>query len=188
MPNIMLDAGHGESDPGAVGKTGLQEKHITLEIVQRLARLLADQGLSVCSTRTTDRRLVDESSAKDLQARADKANQAHADYFVSVHCNSAARSEANGVETFVLSRGGLAEALARQVQARLVSMTGLTDRGVKTADLAVLRKTQMPAVLIEVGFISNPAEEKLLQEAAFLDKAALAMAQAIAAHLNHPWL
>ena len=89
MTHIMLDAGHGQRDPGAIGPTGLQEKDAALALVKRLGRLLGEQGLEVGYTRSDDWRLVDESSAEDLRARADKANQARADYFVSVHHNSA---------------------------------------------------------------------------------------------------
>ncbi len=187
MVQIMLDAGHGQSDPGAVGNTGLREKDAALAIVKRLGRLLSEQGLMVCYTRTDDQRLADESSAKDLRARADKANQAQADYFVSVHHNSAAFAEANGLETYVLTSDSQALPLAQKVQAQLAGATGLADRGVKMADFAVLRQTDMPAILVEVGFISNPREEQLLKEVKFLNKEAVAIAQAIAAHLNHPW-
>lgn len=187
MTHIMLDAGHGQRDPGAIGPTGLQEKDAALALVKRLGRLLGEQGLEVSYTRSDDWRLVDESSAEDLRARADKANQARADYFVSVHHNSATLAKANGLETYVLARGTQAEALAQKVQTHLVSATGLADRGVKTADLAVLRETDMPAILVEVGFVSNPQEEQLLLEAAFLDKAALAVAQGIVEHLNQAW-
>ena len=187
MPKIMLDAGHGQSDPGAVGPTGLKEKDASLALVKRLGRLLNEQGIEVSYTRTDDRRLVDNSSAKDLQARADKANQAQVDYFVSVHNNSAATPAAKGAETYVIAKGGRAEQLAKRVQSQLVNGTHLANRGVKTANLAVLRQTDMPAILVEVGFISNPEEEKLLRDEAFLEQAARAIAQGIVDQLGMSW-
>ena len=187
MPKIMLDAGHGQSDPGAVGPMRLKEKDAALALTKRVGRLLEEQGVEVSYTRIDDKRLVDTSSAKDLQARADKANRAKVDYVVSIHHNSAAVPAAPGAETYVVAKGGRAEQLAKRVQAKLTSATGLTDRGVKTANLAMLRETDMPAVLVEVGFISNPGEEALLRSEDFLDTAAEAIAKAVAEQLGLPW-
>lgn len=187
MPKIMLDAGHGQSDPGAVGPTRLKEKDAALALTKRVGRLLEEQGVEVSYTRIDDKRLVDTSSAKDLQARADKANRAKVDYVVSIHHNSAAVPAAHGAETYVVAKGGRAEQLAKRVQAKLTSATGLTDRGVKTANLAMLRETDMPAVLVEVGFISNPGEEALLRSEDFLDTAAEAIAKAVTEQVGLPW-
>lgn len=187
MPKIMLDAGHGQSDPGAVGPTRLKEKDAALALTRRIGKLLDEQGVEVSYTRTDDNRLVDSSSAKDLRARADKANKEQVDYFVSIHHNSAAAPAAHGAETYVVAKGGRAEQLAKRVQAKLTSATGLTDRGVKTANLAMLRETDMPAVLVEVGFISNPGEEALLRSEDFLDTAAEAIAKAVTEQLGLPW-
>lgn len=187
MPKIMLDAGHGQSDPGAVGPTKLKEKEAALALTKRVGQLLSQQGVEVSYTRTDDQRLVDSSSAKDLQARAAKANQAQVDYFVSLHHNSAAIPQAHGVETYVVAKGGRAEQLAKRVQSQLTSASGLADRGVKTANLAVLRETDMPAILIETGFISNPEEEKLLRSDSFLETAAEAIAKGIVEQLGLIW-
>lgn len=87
----------------------------------------------------------------------------------------------------MVAKGGRAEQLAKRVQAKLTSATGLTDRGVKTANLAMLRETDMPAVLVEVGFISNPGEEALLRSEDFLDTAAEAIAKAVTEQVGLPW-
>lgn len=188
MTKVMLDAGHGQSDPGAVGPMGLKEKDVALSIVKKAGELLKNQGIEVSYTRADDHRLVDGGTkGQDLSARADKANAERVDYFMSVHCNSAANAAAHGIETYVITKGGQAEQLANRVQTELIAATGRTDRGVKTANYAVLRETNMPAILTEVCFICNEQEEKLLRSAEFLDKAAEAIAKGIAEHLGIAW-
>lgn len=188
MPKVMLDAGHGQSDPGAIGPTGLREKDVALEIARRVGSLLGRQGVEVSYTRTDDHRLIDSGTkGQDLSARANKANRDKVDYFVSIHCNSAATTAAHGIETYVIAKGGQAERLANRVQAELIGATGRANRGVKTANFAVLRETNMPAILTEVCFICNPEEEGLLRDSMFLDKAATAIAKGISEHLGIVW-
>lgn len=165
---IWVDAGHGGSDPGAIGPGGLKEKDVTLGVSQALAFLLREMGYGVGVTR-----LLDEYVA--LGERCRRANTFDAAVFVSVHCNAAAVPAANGIETFhyPTSRNGMQ--LARLIQAELVAATGLRDRGAKYANFQVLRDTAMPAVLVELGFISNPREEELLRS----DDYQLTCAQAI---------
>ena len=188
MLKVMLDAGHGQSDPGAVGPTGLKEKDAALSIVKKVGELLTAHNVETSYTRTGDYRLVDSGTkGQDLSARANKANAAKVDYFVSVHCNSAVNVAANGIETYIIAKGGQAEQLANKVQMELIAATGRADRGVKTANYAVLRETDMPAILTEVCFICNKEEEKLLRNAEFLDKAAEAIAKGIAEYLGIVW-
>ena len=120
----------------------------------------------------------------DLQARCNIANQLRADLFISIHCNSAGSSSAYGIETYALQPGGIGEKLAKVIQNELVAATGLVDRGVKYASYYVLRRTFMPAILIELGFISNPTEEQYLANPDFQDVCAKAIAIGVKKHLG----
>ncbi len=174
---IMTDPGHGGSDPGAIGPSGLKEKDVTLNVCKHLAAYLSPFA-EVYMTRWIDKELG-QSDVADLQARCDQANAVQADLFISVHCNSATDVTAHGVETFIYATGGEAEKLARLVQAELVTATGLTDRGGKVANFHVLRETKMPAILVELAFISNPEEERLLADGIFQSKCAEAIASGV---------
>ena len=179
---ICIDPGHGGKDPGAIGLSGTYEKNIALAVSKKLAAHLSP-ACRVVMTRTDDRRLGTNQKA-DLSARTTIANREQANLFVSIHCNSAASAGANGIETFALAPGGQGEKLARSIQTELIRETGLTDRGVKFANYRVLRDTAMPAVLVELGFINNPAEEKLLRDPAWQEKAARAIAIGIMSHVD----
>lgn len=169
---IVIDPGHGGSDPGAVGPNGLKEAHVNLAVALKVAEKLRKAGVEVKLTRTSDVFI-------DLQPRCDIANSSGADYFVSIHCNSARTPEAKGTETYCYKFGGQGEVLAKAIQAELLAATGRTNRGVKTANFYVLRRTNMPAVLTELAFISNPEEECLLADPGYQEKCADAIAKGI---------
>jgi N-acetylmuramoyl-L-alanine amidase len=173
MVKICIDPGHGGVDPGAIGPTGLKEKDVNLAVGLKLAELLKPIA-EVKLTRTRD-------VAVSLKDRAAIANSFGCDYFISVHANSFKDRKVGGVETWAYAKGGQGEKLAKAVQAELVKVTGFANRGVKfNSGFAVLRDTRAPAILTESGFISNPAEEKLLKTGAFRDKIAMAIAQGVA--------
>ena len=175
MVKICIDPGHGGVDPGAVGPTGLKEKDVNLAVGLKLAELLKPIA-EVKLTRTKD-------IAVSLKDRAQIANSWGAGYFISVHSNSFTDRKVGGVETWAYAPGGNGEKLAKAVQPELVKATGFANRGVKfNSGFAVLRNTRAPAILTETGFISNPAEEKLLKTSAFRDKIAFAIAQGVAKH------
>jgi N-acetylmuramoyl-L-alanine amidase len=177
MTKICIDPGHGGVDPGAIGPTGLKEKDVNLAVGLKLAELLKPIA-EVKLTRTKD-------IAVSLKDRAAIANSFGCDYFISVHTNSFTDRKVGGVETWAYAPGGKGEKLARAVQAELVKVTGFANRGVKfNSKFAVLRDTKAPAILTETGFISNPAEEKLLKTDAFRDKIAKAIAQGVAKQLG----
>lgn len=173
---ICIDPGHGGYDPGAVGPNGLREKDVTLAVAVMLADLLRQAGCEVVLTRDGD--TTPWTSLRDLQARCDLANQAGAGLFISIHANAAGNPAAAGTETYCYRRGGQGERAAAAIQRQLVAALGLPDRGVKTASYYVLKQTAMAAVLVELAFISNPAEEALLSTPAFQQQAALAIARA----------
>jgi N-acetylmuramoyl-L-alanine amidase len=170
---ICIDPGHGGADPGAIGPTGLKEKDVNLAVGLKLAELLKPIA-EVKLTRTKD-------IAVSLKDRAAISNSFGCDYFISVHTNSFTDRKVGGVETWAYAKSGQGEKLAKAVQPELVKATGFANRGVKfNTAFAVLRDTKAPAILTETGFISNPAEEKLLRDTAFQGKVARAIAQGVA--------
>lgn len=180
MVDLALDAGHGGIDPGVVGPTGLMEKECNFYIAKKCEEILKGRGVTVKQTRQED-------SFLSLSERVQIANDAKAKYFLSIHINSADVDTAHGTEAYVLAKGGEGEMLAREVLSYLVGATGLADRGVKFANLVVLRDTDMPAVLVEVCFISNPSEESLLRDDDFKDKVALAISKGFLSYIGKPY-
>jgi len=176
VPEIILDAGHGGHDPGAVGN-GLKEKDIVLDLALRTGKLLEASGATVKYTRTTD-------VFVELSDRARLANMLKADLFVSFHVNSSA-NPASGFESFIYSgvNGGQTAAYQNVIHRKIAavfSSEGVTDRGQKKANLAVLRETNMPAMLIEYGFINSPKDAALLKNTLFLNRLSKATADGIA--------
>lgn len=196
---VVVDAGHGGHDPGAIGRTGLREKDVNLDIARRLAKLLEEQGIEAVMTRSSDRFIA-------LEGRADITNKANADIFVSVHSNASRSNKLNGFEVYYItdkindsSRAVLAAKnaqlninadsfygnsfdlkatlwdmlyadsrmesirIARSICETAERNMGLKILGVKGASFYVLKGSHIPAVLIEVGFVSNPAEERYLR-------------------------
>jgi len=164
----MIDPGHGGNDSGAVGPSGAKEKDINLAVAERLHLLMSESGIEAYMTRIGDEEV-------SLAKRAEKANNISADYFISIHCNAANSPTAHGTETYHYPGSVKGRALAQAVQQELVSATGLADRGVKEANFYVLRMTAMPAILVELAFLSNPEEERLLATSAFQEKCARAI-------------
>ena len=172
---VCLDPGHGGSDPGAVGPTGLREKDVNLAIAQQTAALLRAAGMEVMMTREGDYYV-------DLSTRAVMANDHGAAIFVSIHANAALNNPAaNGTSTYTYDGWQKEERayLSALLQAELVNALGLRNIGIFREDFAVLRNTQMPAALVEVAFISNPAEEQRLAGSDFQERVANALVQAI---------
>lgn len=157
MPLIVLDAGHGGSNPGAVYQ-GRQEKDDVLALTLAIGRILEDRGVDVFYTRTTD---IYESPAQ----KAQEGNQVAADYFVSIHRNfSPYPNQYSGVESLVYSRYGAAAQMANNINQQLEAV-GFLNLGVnERTNLVVLNRTQMPAVLVEVGFLNTDADNQLFDE------------------------
>lgn len=170
MALIVLDAGHGGENPGATYQ-GRQEKDDALSLVLAVGKILEARGQRVYYTRTTD---VYESPAQ----KAAEANQVGADYFVSIHRNSSPYpNQYTGVESLVYNKYGLAAQMAKNINAQLEKV-GFENQGItERPNLAVLRRTRMPAVLVEVGFINTDADNRLLDEQ--FDDVAQAIAEGI---------
>ncbi len=210
---IVLDAGHGGHDPGAVGPSGLQEKDVVLDVTRRVARMAEDAlGVKVALTRSTDVFIP-------LRERTNFANKQRADLFVSIHANAHPRAVSEGVETYFLSSEAsdtearqvaaiengavqletpasrqktdllksilwdLAQSefqqessvLAETVQDSMTQSMRLVNRGVKQAGFYVLGGAAMPAILVEIGFLTNPREERKLAAAEYREAAARAI-------------
>ncbi|OOB76950.1 MAG: N-acetylmuramoyl-L-alanine amidase [Epulopiscium sp. Nuni2H_MBin003] len=174
---IVVDAGHGGTDPGAIGISGLMEKEVNLKVALKLGNLLKNIGVDVLYTRSTDVYI-------SLSDRSNFANQNNADYFISIHANSATAASANGIETYVYLEDGVTEKFAEAVQTNLIKETNFTDRGVKIANFYVLRTTNMPAILVEMGFLSNAIEEAMLKQDSFLDKIASGIYNGVVEYLG----
>jgi N-acetylmuramoyl-L-alanine amidase len=209
-PKIVIDPGHGGTEDGAIGHSGLKEKDLTLEIAKRLGGLLASRlGADVVYTRTSDLTVP-------LEARAEIANQAGADLFISIHANSSDDPGARGVETYYVARspspvkvslpghespaktGALkpvaeeqklseSHKLAVQVQQELYHAfggeKGVLNRGVKQAPFVVLLDADMPSILAEVAFVTSPADEHKLSTAEGQEAVADALCRGIARYL-----
>lgn len=176
---ICIDPGHGGYDTGAIGPTGIYEKNVNLAIALKLGQILQQAGIDVIYTRTSDNVRWPSDVVKDLQTRCDIANNANVNYFVCIHSNSSDSPSANGTETYYLDGSPEGQKLAQDIQQELVSANGLQDRGIKTAGYYVLENTNAPAILTEVGFISNPNEESLLNNNDFEEKCAQGIANGI---------
>lgn len=170
MPLIVLDAGHGGANPGATYQ-GRQEKDDALALTLAVGRILEDRGVDVYYTRTTD---VYESPAQ----KAEEGNQTGADYFVSIHRNSSPYpNQYSGVESLVYNRYGEAARIANNINQQLETV-GFLNQGVnERTNLVVLNRTQMPAVLVEAGFINTDADNQLFDER--FDDMARAIAEGI---------
>jgi N-acetylmuramoyl-L-alanine amidase len=170
---IVVDAGHGGRDPGAIGYSGSREKDLVLDMALRLEELLEDGGAEVIMTRKTDDYI-------ELTDRSKIANDNNADIFVSLHLNSHVDGQYSGTETYIRPDYNQANLLlANLTQRALLRDLGTYDRGVKANDLKVLDTTNMPAVLNEIAFLSNKEEEVLLMSEEFRDKAAIALYKGI---------
>lgn len=157
---IVIDAGHGGSDVGAIGKNGLLEKDVTLKVALLLEDYLTEAGANVLMTRRKDVDVArpNATDAEELQARVDVGNNNDADLFLSIHIDSFVSPDAHGTTVYIHDDAKLGKCLHDELMNRL----DRNDRGVKFANFYVLRHTAMPASLVELMFISNPEEEKLL--------------------------
>ena len=162
---IYIDQGHNPQSPNAGAEgNGYIEQDITYEVGIRLATLLRQNGnFDVRVSRPTPETSLGTTNASSLRIRVDEANAFGADYFISLHANASTSSLVSGSEVLVYSEPSVASELGEDILVWLNRITGLRNRGiVERPGLYVLRKTQMPAVLVEMGFISNPNDANLM--------------------------
>lgn len=174
---IALDAGHGGSDTGAIGPTGVTEKGVTLRVAKALQKLLQAEGATVLMTRTIDTEVspkkANASDVEELQARCDVGNNGNADIFISMHMDSFTNSTPSGTTGYYYTRGSAAsQRLAQYVSEGVVASLGTGNRGNKSCNFYVVKHTDMPATLVEMAFISNDKEESLMNSEEGINKAA----------------
>ncbi len=183
---IVLDPGHGGSDPGATGPTGFREKDFNLPVALETARLLRQEGAEVILTRTTDIRLG-PTVVEDLEARSRIANQHKADLFVSIHANANTSRSKGGTSVYYHAHPENhtdCVKLARALQNSLVRELGRQDLGIFGSNFLVLRGIDMPGALVETAFISNYEEENLLRQSSFQKKAAVGIVEGIRTYFS----
>lgn len=181
---IVIDPGHGGTDPGGVG-TGLQEKNVVLDVSQRFKALLdADTADNAGGGKWTALMTRNTDVFVSLAGRSAYSNNQGADRFMSIHSNAFSNASANGTETFSYTNSGQGAALRNLVQEEMIKAWKLTNRGNKTGNYAVLRETAAPAVLHELAFITNATDAAKLASPAERQKAAEAHLRAIQRHYN----
>ena len=173
---VFIDAGHGGSDPGALG-FGYRESDLNLQIAKKIESKLKSRGIDVKMSRSSD-------IYYSLSERAEMANDYGADAFVSIHQNSAESASANGIETYYNRNKEEEKPLSNDVQTQVINKTGATNRGVKNAEFTVLVKSNMISALVECGFISNESEVKNLSDSDYQDKLATGIADGIENYLK----
>jgi N-acetylmuramoyl-L-alanine amidase len=182
---ICIDPGHGGSDPGAINyNLNLMEKDLNIDIAQRLSVILTKKGWNVLLTRNSD---VDvsyphSSGPVELGARVKIAEDMGAELFLSIHCNALANQGYSGTSTHFYKKKD--RALAEMLQAELINMLQRKNRGVIRNKFYVLAHTTMPAALVEVAYLSNPTEARLLRDPNFRQKVAEALARGLEAYKN----
>lgn len=188
MSKIYIDPGHGGKDPGAVGINGVHEADINLKVAKYLKKELERNGQTIKMSRETD-------VTKELEDRVNEANKWGADIFISIHCNAYEDESANGTETYVYKRGYEAEKIADKVHAQLmialdtknrclVTTGGKKVNIIKEANYYVLRKTTMPANLVELAFVTNKKDCAKLVDDSYQKKSAIAICKGICTYLG----
>jgi len=173
---VVIDAGHGGSDSGAVGQNKTYEKNVNLDVALRVQKLLKEKGVNVIMTRETDKALV-------LKTRVDPGNNSGAHLFVSIHCNSCATpNTANGTETYYYT--DFSKNFAEVMHTNVIDQLKRVDRKTLKGNFLVIRESAMPSVLVEMAYINHSAEEKLLNDADFKQKAAVGICNGIIAYLK----
>lgn len=173
---VVIDPGHGGKDSGATSASGYYEKELVLKIGLKVHELLQKvEGVEAILTRPDD-------TFVELADRAAIANEADADLFVSIHANALDKSSIRGTETFYWTEQS--QAFAQVMHKHLIQATKFPDRKVKQGNFHVIRNTKMPSVLLELGFLTNKAEEAAMYEAGFVDRVAAAIVTGIKEQLN----
>lgn len=176
---IVIDPGHGGIDPGALGSNGVLEKNIVLEVSMKLADIMRQSGAQVLLTRESDRDLSEPElnslhkiKVQDLTRRVELANQNNADVFLSIHVNSFPDNRERGAQTFSQPGSEESKKLAMSIQKELNNFLEYPGRQAKQVDYFANRMTKMPSVIVEIGFITNPGEEKLMLDPVYQNKIA----------------
>ena len=176
---VIIDPGHGGPDPGAIGIRGIRETDVVLDVSKRVKQLLSEKGVRVRLTRKSEIDL-------DLPPRVLFANRTGADIFVSIHANASQgkKRNINGLETFYY-RGWKGRLLAKRIQKHILRVSpGSPDRGVKQGKFYVIKNTRMPAVLVEIGFLTGRLDARRLEQSMHRKRIAFAIAKGILEYLS----
>lgn len=183
---VVIDAGHGGYDPGAITSQGVYEKEINLQMAKRVQALLEPSGIKVLLTRDEDEDYVPEGTRgkqtkkqADLNYRISMATQANAEAFISLHLNATVTGLNTGAETFYYFKSDEGKRLAEIIQAELTKIPGMNRRIAKPGDFYIMKNSPMPTVIVELGYISNVKERKKLEQAWYQDQLARAVAKGI---------
>ncbi|MCL4419988.1 N-acetylmuramoyl-L-alanine amidase [Patescibacteria group bacterium] len=184
---VMLDPGHGGYDPGAITSKGVYEKEINLQIAHKVKDMLRPIGIEVFLTREEDRDYVPDGvkgkttkKQIDLNYRIEMASKEKADIFVSLHVNATKAGANSGAETFYHYKSESGKKLAELIQQELIKISGMNRRIAKPGDFYVINNSSMPAVIVEVGYLSSLKEQKKLQQTWYQEQLARAIAKGIA--------
>lgn len=191
---VVIDAGHGMPDGGAVGVGGTIEQKINLEVSKKVEEVLVGKGIKVIMTRKDENCISDESEGKtlremkkeDMNKRLNIIRESDAQLFVSIHMNQFPQEKVNGLRLFFDKKHPETKELAEIMQKRMAEVTGAKMYAVKTADqsLFLMKNPPVPAILVECGFISNPEEEKKLNDEDYQSRLAWAIAEAVEKYLK----
>ncbi len=189
---VVVDAGHGFPDGGAVGALGTLEKDVNMAIADAVREVLEGKGVSVVMTRTSDSGLwetegsIRQKKREDMNRRLEIVKDSGADLFVSIHMNSFEDETANGLHIFYAKNHPEGREVAEKIQAGIAEVTGAEVHAVKAADesLFLMKSPPMAAVLAECGFLSNPEEEKKLNDPDYQKRIAWAIASGIEEYYN----
>ena len=176
---VVIDPGHGGPDPGAIGIGGLRETDVVLDVSKRIKKLLSQKGVKVKLTRSNEVDL-------GLPPRVSMANRTDADIFVSIHANASRgkRRDINGLETFYYW-GWRGRLLAKKIQKQILKVSpGSPDRGVKQGRYFVIKNTRMPAVLVEIGFLTGRLDARRLEKTIHRKRIAYAITKGILEYLS----
>ena len=176
---VVIDPGHGGPDPGAIGIGGLRETDVVLDVSRQVKNLLSEKGVKVRLTRNNEVDLA-------LPPRVSIANRTDADIFVSIHANASRgkRRDINGLETFYYS-GWKGRLLAKKIQKQILKVSpGSPDRGVRQGRYFVIKNTRMPAVLVEIGFLTGRLDARRLGKSIHRKRIAYAIANGILEYLS----
>lgn len=184
---IVIDAGHGGFDPGKIGADDLYEKNINLEIAKKLQKYFEQSGATVIMTRTDDNATA-HTKSEDMQKRKDIVNKSNADILISIHQNSFEDESVCGPQVFYYENSKMSQLLATEVQNEInlelnppkIRKPALND------SYYILKETNIPSVIVECGFLSNPTEKSLLETADYQDKMAWAIYVGVINYFNTP--
>ncbi len=191
---FLIDPGHGGTFPGRVNESKVLEKDINLDIALKLDQLLEETGAQVVMTRRSDMDLIPPENKEekllmqqraDLEQRVQMGNQAQADYFISIHCNSIPNEKWRGAQTFYNPEDPKSKALAESIQQMLVEQLGDYDRdALPREDTYLFKNATIPTVIVECGFLSNEDESNCLQDPAYQQQLAWAVYMGINQYLS----